>query len=120
MTSEEMLLIQGLIQVIWADGEFSEDERLMLGAVIARLELNEADLAQVAVWMNRPPTELEVEASGLAPEARNRVMALLLAMAATDGGPKESEQKLLDRLSQQLLITPEELAKLKSEIASAD
>jgi uncharacterized tellurite resistance protein B-like protein len=119
MTSTEKALLQGLVHVIWADGEASEEERHLLGGVLTQLGMGQEQLAEVAKMMVEPPDLTNLKESVPDHEARLEMMKVMLAMALADGKVEVSELRFLNRMSKHLEISNEEMETLKRETMEA-
>jgi len=115
MDQRERALLKGLVQVIWADGEVSEQERVMLGGILAQLGCSEAEITEVGHMLATPPDLGDLRKQIPDMESREEIMKLLLAMSMADGRVETSEIRFLNRLAGHLDIPPERLDALKEQ-----
>lgn len=122
MDDTERLLMKGLVQVIWADGEVDEKEREMLGGILARLGCSVEEIREVAAMMMsdeaRAPKDFQEKLPG-DKASRAEIMRVMLAMALADGRVDVSEVRFLDRMAQHLGIDPATLEELKRDTLSS-
>lgn len=115
MENRERALLKGLVQLIWADGEVSEEERLMLGGILSELGSSAAEIEEVGRMMVEPPSLEDLREKVPDAESRREIMKLLVAMAMADGRVETSEIRFLDRLAERLEIPSAELETLKEQ-----
>ncbi len=115
MEHRERALLKGLVQLIWADGEVSEGERLMLGGILSELGSSAAEIEEVGRMMVEPPSLDDLREKVPDVESRREIMKLLLAMSMADGRVDTTEIRFLDRLAEHLEISSAELEALKEE-----
>ncbi len=115
MEHRERALLKGLVQLIWADGEVSEEERLMLGGILTELGSSAAEIEEVGRMMVEPPSLDDLREKVPDAGSRREIMKLLLAMSMADGRVETTEIRFLDRLAEHLEIPSAELEALKEE-----
>jgi uncharacterized membrane protein YebE (DUF533 family) len=115
MKHRERALLKGLVQLIWADGEVSEEERLMLGGILSELGSSAAEIEEVGRMMVEPPSLDDLREKVPDAGSRREIMKLLLAMSMADGRVETTEIRFLDRLAEHLEISSAELEALKEE-----
>jgi len=115
MEPREQALLKGLVQLIWADGEVSEQERLMLGGILSELGVTTAEIQQVGRMMVAPPSLEDLRDQIPDMESRQEIMKLLVAMSMADGQVDTTELRFLDRLAEHLEISAEVMEKLKEQ-----
>ncbi len=115
MEPREQALLKGLVQLIWADGEVSEQERLMLGGILSELGVTTAEIQQVGRMMVAPPSLDDLRDQIPDMESRQEIMKLLVAMSMADGQVDTTELRFLDRLAEHLEISAEVMEKLKEQ-----
>ena len=115
MDQRERALLKGLVQVIWADGLVSEEEREMLGGILAGLGSTPEEIEEVARLMQAPPDLENLREQVPDMESRQEIMKLLVAMSMADGRVDTSELRFLSRLAQHLDISEETLDRLKEQ-----
>ncbi len=115
MEPREQALLKGLVQLIWADGEVSEQERLMLGGILSELGVTTAEIQQVGRMMVSPPSLDDLREQIPDMESRQEIMKLLVAMSLADGQVDTTELRFMDRLAEHLEISPEVMERLKEQ-----
>jgi uncharacterized tellurite resistance protein B-like protein len=86
----------------WADHEVQDEERDFVRDLVAKLDLDEEDLEQVARWLKLPPRPEEIDPQEVPDEHRELFIAVAKMMIGADGVVMESEADLL-ALFQELL-----------------
>lgn len=110
-------VIKGLIQIVWADGDVDDRERVILGQMLSELGLSQKDLAEVGKMMQEAP-ELP-DLSGIRDESdaeREDLMRVMLALAMSKGHLNPPELRYINAVARQLDVSPEKLEALKKEV----
>lgn len=115
MEQRERALLKGLVQVIWADGEVSDEEREMLGGILSELGSSHEEIEEVGRMMTAPPDISNLRDQIPDMESRQEIMKLLLAMSMADGRVDTSEVRFLNKIADHLEIVPETLERLKEQ-----
>ena len=115
----EQALLKGLVHVIWADGEVTEDERELLGNVLVQLGSSEAQVREVAEMMVAPPDLGDLKAAVPDHGSRLELMKVLLVMAHADGNIDVTELHFLEKMARELGISPEEMESMIAETDEA-
>ena len=111
--------MKGLVHLIWADGEVSDDERELLGGVLSNLGLSEDEIQKVGQMMITLPELGDLK--GQVPDhgARLEILKVLVATAFADGKVCKKELRFLDKFAEQLEISRSELESIKQETLEA-
>lgn len=115
MDQRERALLKGLVQVIWADGEVSDEEREMLGGILSELGSSTAEIEEVGRMMTAPPDIGNLREQIPDMESRHEIMKLLIAMSMADGRVDTSEIRFLNKVAEHLQISNEILDSLKEQ-----
>lgn len=115
MDQRERALLKGLVQVIWADGEVSDEEREMLGGILSELGSSSAEIEEVGRMMTAPPDIGNLREQIPDMESRQEIMKLLLAMSMADGRVDTSEIRFLNKVAEHLEIPHATLDHLKEQ-----
>lgn len=115
MDQRERALLKGLVQVIWADGEVSDEEREMLGGILSELGSSTAEIEEVGRMMTAPPDIGNLREQIPDMESRQEIMKLLLAMSMADGRVDTSEIRFLNKVAEHLEIPHDTLDHLKEQ-----
>jgi uncharacterized tellurite resistance protein B-like protein len=97
-----MRLLAFVCSFAWADHEVQDEERDFVRDLVAKLDLDEEDLEQVARWLKLPPRPEEIDPQEVPDEHRELFIAVAKMMIGADGVVMESEADLL-ALFQELL-----------------
>ena len=110
-------VIKGLIQIIWADGEVDDRERILLGEILADMGLDHNDLVEVGKMMQEAPEPPNLEAFATqSVEEREDLMKMLLALGMSKGRLNAPELRYVNSVAHRLEISDERLETLKAEV----
>jgi len=109
--------IKGLIQIVWADGDVDDRERVLFGQLLAEMGLNQKDLLEVGKMMQEAPEDPNLDAIlGESQEDKEDLMRVLLALSMSKGRLNPPELRYINAIAARLAVEPETLEKLKAEI----
>ena len=100
---ERMQLMKFVCSFAWADLEVQDEERNFVRKMIDRLDLTDAEIAQVDRWLEVPPAPEEVDPATIPREHKQLFIDAARAMVVVDGrvDPEEAENlALLEMLVQ--------------------
>lgn len=97
---ERLRLVRFVCSFAWADLEINDAERDFVHDLIRRLDLDEADTAQVEAWLTVPPAPEEVDPMEIPVEHRKVFLDTMLQLVAADGELAEAETESFNLLSQ--------------------
>lgn len=94
---DRMLLLRFVCSFAWADMQVQPEERRTIGALVDRLELDDAERQQVAAWLEAPPDPESVDPQLVPREHRSAFVKAVETVITADGvvHPSEREQLLL-------------------------
>lgn len=117
MDDTERLMMKGLVEVIWADGEVDDSEREMLGGILTQLGCSAEEIVEVGKMMMGARSNPEDFQAKLPDDddSRREIMKVMLAMALADGRVDVGEVRFLNRMAYHLQIDDDELEDLKRE-----
>lgn len=117
MESSYREVIKGLIQIVWADGNVDDRERIILGEMLAELGLDYKDLTEVGQMMQEATEPPNLDAIEVGSEAeKHDLMRVMLALATTKGVLNPPELRYINAVAKRLGIESEQLESLKKEI----
>ena len=99
---ERLQLMRFVCSFAWADLEIAEAERAFIVQLVERLELDEAEAAEVAKWLEVPPTADELDPAEIPTEHRQLFLDAARAMIMSDGEIDDVEAENLVILDQLL------------------
>lgn len=109
--------IKGLIQIVWADGDVDDRERLLFGQLLAEMGLNHEELLEVGKMMQEAPEPPNLDAIlGESQEDKEDLMKVLLALSMSKGHLNPPEQRYIQAIANRLAISGERLEKLKGQV----
>lgn len=90
---ERMLLLRFVCSFAWADLQVREEEVRFVRALVRRLEFDAEERAEVAGWLERPPTVESVDPRAIPRRHRELFLAAVECVIAVDGevAPEERE-----------------------------
>lgn len=94
---DRMLLLRFVCSFAWADLSVAPEERRFIGDLVERLDLGEAERAEVAGWLETPPDPESVDPQLVPQEHRAAFVKAVETVITADGRvlPREREQLLL-------------------------
>lgn len=96
LTREDRLqLMRFVCSFAWADLEIRPEERNFIIGLVARLELDEDETAQVAQWLQVPPPPDDLDPEDIPREHRKLFLDAAKAMVLSDGNVEEVEAENL-------------------------
>jgi DnaJ-domain-containing protein 1 len=109
--------IKGLIQIVWADGNVDDRERIILGQMLSELGLSAKDLTEVGKMMQEAPELPNLDEILKQPQAdKDDLMRVLLALSMSRGTLNAPELRYIQSVAHRLGITEERLDELKAEV----
>ncbi len=112
MGDEDKAIMETLVSVVWADGEFADREREMLDALLACFAATDEEAAALRDYAATPRTLDDIPLTELSAGARRTVLQHAVVLSWVDGEQGDAERALLARLSDKLHIPSEEAQSL--------
>jgi len=90
---DRLRLMKFVCSFAWADLEIQDEEREFIGKLVAQLDLDDEDQAQVNAWLEVPPSAEELDPADIPIEHRQLFLDTARAMIVADGkiDPDEAE-----------------------------
>lgn len=94
---DRMLLLRFVCSFAWADLSVAPEERRFIGDLVERLDLDEAERAEVAGWLEVPPDPDSVDPQQVPQQHRAAFVKAVETVITADGQvlPREREQLIL-------------------------
>jgi len=99
---DRMRLMKFVCSFVWADMKVRDEEKSFVAKLMKKLDLNNADKAQVAKWLEVPPRAEEVDPAQVPHEHRKLFLDTARGLIAADGEIAEEERENLELLEQLL------------------
>lgn len=110
-------VIKGLVQIVWADGDVDDRERVILGQMLTELGLSQKDLVEVGKMMQEAPELPDLSAIVKSSQAEKEdLMRVMLALAMSKGHLNPPELRYISAVAKQLEVSGEQLEALKKEV----
>jgi uncharacterized tellurite resistance protein B-like protein len=110
MHEETFAIIQALVPVAWADGEFADKEREMLDALLDAYEATADEKKRLQEYASEKRTLDDINLQDLSAGDRRVLLQHAVLLSYADGVQHPAESKLIGDLAAKLRI-PEEEAK---------
>jgi uncharacterized tellurite resistance protein B-like protein len=108
-----MAILQSLVSVVWADGEFQERERQMLDALLESFGASDEERAELDAYAAESKTLEDIPITMLSHGDRRQLLQHAVMMSWVDGEQSSEETELIDKLCAHLHIGAEEAASLR-------
>lgn len=118
MHEQDKAIVQGLVSVAWADGNFDEREKEMLDALLEAFGASDDEAKELRDYAKDKRSLEDIPLTELSYGDRRNLFNHAVALSWIDGDQAESEATFLEKLRERLNITEEE-AKDISSVATA-
>jgi hypothetical protein len=98
--AERLRLLRFVISFAWSDLTITAGERAYVHRLVSRLRLTPEEAVQVDGWLQRPPSEDEVDPATIPHEHRQVFLDAVREMIASDGDTTPEERETLSLLEQ--------------------
>jgi uncharacterized tellurite resistance protein B-like protein len=95
---ERLQLMKFVCSFAWADLEIQPEERIYVGRLIQRLELDEDEQRQVEGWLKLPPRPESVDPTQIPAEHRRLFVDAIRGIIEADGEVSTEERENLSLL----------------------
>ena len=117
MKIQEREILKSLIQLVWADGNVDDRERLILGRMMSELDLSIKDIQEVGQMMTEEPEPPNLEVILQKDKAeKSELMKLMLAFAMVKGHLNPPEMRYVQAMAAKLGIEREDLDELINSV----
>ncbi|CAN5834371.1 hypothetical protein BH11MYX4_BH11MYX4_63630 [soil metagenome] len=110
MQEETFALIQALVPIAWADGDFTAKEKEMLDALLDAYEATPEEKAKLQDYAKEKRTLEDINLQDLSAASRRVVLQHAVLLSFADGEQHAAESTLIGELAVKLRI-PEDEAK---------
>ena len=108
MHEETFAIIQALVPVAWADGDFAEKEKEMLDALLDAYEATDDEKARLQEYAKEKRTLDDINLQDLSTDDRRVCLQHAVLLSFADGEQHPAESKLIAELAVKLRIPAEE------------
>jgi uncharacterized tellurite resistance protein B-like protein len=108
MHEQDKAILQTLVSVAWADGDFAERERQLLDALLESFGASETESAELREYASKPRTLDDLPITELSFSDRRAALQHAVVLSWVDGEQHQSELDMLEKLREKLHIPPEE------------
>jgi uncharacterized tellurite resistance protein B-like protein len=117
MHEETYALIQALVPVAWADGDFADKEKEMLDAILDAYEASADDKKRLQEYAKERRTLDDINLQDLSAGSRRVLLQHAVLLSFADGVQHPAESAMIGELATRLKIPAEEA---KAVIAEAE
>ena len=96
--ADRMRLMRFVCAFAWADLKIQKEERAFVNKLVAQLDLDDAERAEVEEMLKRPPRPEDVDPARIPREHRTLFLEAVRAMIAADGAVALEEHEHYDLL----------------------
>jgi uncharacterized tellurite resistance protein B-like protein len=111
MHEQEFAIVRSLIPVAWADGDFADQEKEMLEALLDAYQASDEQKKAILDYAKEKRTLDDIDLQELSAGDRRVLLQQAVLLTFADGHQHATESKLLGELATKLRI-PEEEAKV--------
>lgn len=115
MHEETYAIIQALVPVAWADGDFAEKEKEMLDAILDAYEATAEEKKRLQEYAKEKRTLDDINLQDLSAGDRRVLLQHAVLLTFADGEQHPAESKLLGELAIKLKIPAEEAKEVMTE-----
>ena len=115
MHEETYAIIQALVPVAWADGDFAEKEKEMLNALLDAYEATAEEKKRLQDYAKEKRTLDDINLQDLSAGDRRVLLQHAVLLTFADGEQHPAESKLLGELAEKLRIPAEEAKEVMTE-----
>ena len=112
MHEQDKAILQTLVSVAWADGEFAEREQQLLDALLESFGASEADVAELHDYAAKPRTLEDIPITELSYGDRRAALQHAVVLSWVDGTQQKEELDMLEHLRARLNIPQDEAGPL--------
>jgi tellurite resistance protein len=117
MHEQNMAIVKSLVSVAWADGNFADEEREMVEALIAAFDATEDEAKEIRTFAAEKKTIEDVPVTDLSTDDRRVLLQHAVLLAYVDGEQHAAEKSYIETLCKKLRIPDDEA---KSLIGAAE
>jgi uncharacterized membrane protein YebE (DUF533 family) len=111
----ERAVVKSLVAACWADGQVTDEERQMLGNILAHLGFDHQELLEVGQMMTEKPAPGDIGRQIPDYETRRELLRSVLAVTLADQGVDPLERRFLRKMAAELEVGEQELQELLRE-----
>jgi uncharacterized membrane protein YebE (DUF533 family) len=115
MHEETYAIIQALVPVAWADGDFAEKEKEMLDALLDAYEATPDEKKRLQEYAKEKRTLEDINLQDLSAGDRRVLLQHAVLLSFADGEQHPAESKLLGELATKLKIPDDEAKAVMAE-----
>ncbi len=108
MHEQDKAILQTLVSVAWADGDFAERERQLLDALLESFGADDAEVAELHDYASKPRTLDDIPITELSFSDRRAALQHAVVLSWVDGVQQKEELEMLEELRGKLNIPKEE------------
>jgi uncharacterized membrane protein YebE (DUF533 family) len=105
-----------LASLAWADGSIAPAERALLEDLLQTHILDDEERTQLTRWLDEAPPTISVAHYSAVPEVASTIMLQGLRLMMIDHVFSICEQAMMERLREQLNISPRDYAQLQMHV----
>ena len=117
MHEQDMAIVRALVPVAWADGEFAQQEKETLDALLDAYNATDAEKKELHSYASQKRTLEDINLQDLSADDRRVLLQHAVLLCHVDGNFAAEELKFLDTLSTRLKIPAEEAKTLVAQAA---
>ena len=108
MHEQNMAIVKSLVTVAWADGNFADEEREMVEALIAAFEASDDEAKEIRAYAADKKGIDDVPITDLSTDDRRVLLQHAVLLSFVDGEQHAKEKAYIDSLCKKLRLPEEE------------
>jgi uncharacterized membrane protein YebE (DUF533 family) len=113
MKIQDMAIVKSLVSVAWADGEYHDNEKEMVDALISAFGANESEAGFIREYAAEQKTLDDIPLGDLSPDDRRVLLQHAVYLTYVDNEQAAAERKFLDDLAKTLEIPGDEAHQIR-------
>jgi tellurite resistance protein len=108
MHEQDIAIVKALVPVAWADGQFAEQEKETLEALLDAYDATDDEKTQLREYAKERRTIDDINLQDLSADDRRVLLQHAVLLSFADGDQSKDELDFLDKLAAKLKIPPDE------------
>jgi uncharacterized membrane protein YebE (DUF533 family) len=108
MHEQDFAIVKALVPVAWADGEFAEQEKQTIDALLDAFGADDVEKEQIRAFAETKRSLDDIDLQSLSNDDRRILLQHAVLLSFADGKQDDAERKFLDELAKRLKVPGDE------------